>query len=70
MDYGSVAYSCQKRGYLFWEGGVDSGRVVYRCLKGVGYTQRRRVDSGRVAYLFKREGYILGGRRRSWECCT
>ena len=23
----------KKRGYLFWEGCVDSGRVAYRCLK-------------------------------------
>ena len=32
VDYGSVAYSCQKRGiYSGGEGGVDFGRVAYRC---------------------------------------
>ena len=45
VDYGNVAYSYQKRGYLFWEEGVDSWRVAYLFNGGGGVYSGREERS-------------------------
>ena len=64
-----VSHIVVKKGGIFWERGVNSGRVAHRCLKeggGVNSGSEGKVDSESVT-LYKR-GYILGGRRRFWDC--
>ena len=58
VDYGSVAYSCQKMGVSIL-GGMCRFSVAYRCLNG-GIFREGGVDYARVTYIFKRDGIYSG----------